>query len=465
MPISPNQSCAESYLHHATSNFSLAASTVSKNFTIRSTCVICSVLSTIPSLDTILITPPAFCSFALHITRIPTPVLSIASNSRKSTTIFFAPSFISSAIDPSPWRLSFPINNRPCNSRTTISGVACFFCTSRIMDTPQLQARHRGFLQLRNLLLYCPFPPPGIAALSLPDTISALPRSQRLTPAKWPPPPSPSPTSIASSPAKSPPSPPPTADRSVNRSGRQVLLYLPLLPLAALASKSPPCNASNAISISVIKFVRYFPARWSMKMFTRSASAFLLLSIPAFAQTKPPSAPPAKTPPPASEPHSSALASPSKLPVRRVVLYKNGVGFFEHLGSVHGSQDVHIDFTSSQLNDVLNSLTVLDLSGGRITGVDYNSEAPLARRLATLRLALGEKPTQAEFLGALRGARIEVRSGTAPAITGKLLSIERKTRSSTTFTVETEEISLITDAGEVRRVDLTPATSIHSLVS
>jgi hypothetical protein len=50
--------------------------------------------------------------------------------------------------------------------------------------------------------------------------------------------------------------------------------------------------------------------------------------------------------------------SAAKLPVRRVVLYKNGVGYFEHLGRVRGSQDVHIDFTSAQLNDVLKSLTV-----------------------------------------------------------------------------------------------------------
>lgn len=150
-----------------------------------------------------------------------------------------------------------------------------------------------------------------------------------------------------------------------------------------------------------------------------------------------------------------------KLPVRRVVLYKNGVGYFEHLGRVNGNQDVHIDFTSAQLNDVLKSLTVLDLSGGRIIGVDYNSEAPLARRLATLRLALGERPTQAEVLAALRGARIEVRNGTAAPISGKLLSVERKTRSSTTFTVETDEISLIGDAGEIRSVDLNPATSVR----
>jgi hypothetical protein len=165
-----------------------------------------------------------------------------------------------------------------------------------------------------------------------------------------------------------------------------------------------------------------------------------------------------------SETRSDATESSSsagKLPVRRVVLYKNGVGYFEHLGRVRGSQDVHIDFTSAQLNDVLKSLTVLDLNGGRITGVDYNSEAPIARRLGTLRLTLSERPSVSEFLGALRGARIEVRGPTGPAVTGKLLSVERKTRNSANWTSETEEISLITDTGEVRTADLNPATSVR----
>src|ERR1700756_664759 len=153
-------------------------------------------------------------------------------------------------------------------------------------------------------------------------------------------------------------------------------------------------------------------------------------------------------------------AAAGKLPVRRVVLYKNGVGYFEHLGRVRGSQDVHVDFTSAQLNDVLKSLTVLDLSGGRITGVDYNSEAPLARRLATLRLALGERPTVMEFLGALRGARVEVSNG-ATAVVGKLLSVERKTRMGSAGSVEMEQISLITEAGEVRNIDLSTSTSVR----
>jgi hypothetical protein len=184
----------------------------------------------------------------------------------------------------------------------------------------------------------------------------------------------------------------------------------------------------------------------------------LLLSNLSQAQTNPKEIAPSNA---AAKEVRSVSEPAASLPVRRVVLYKNGVGYFEHLGRVRGSQAVHVDFTSAQLNDVLKSLTALDLSGGRITGVDYNSEAPLARRLSTLRLALGERPSMADFLAALRGARVEVRTATGPAVAGKLLSVERKTRTASTWTVETDEVSLVTDAGEVRSIDLSPATSIR----
>src|SRR5690242_134059 len=202
-----------------------------------------------------------------------------------------------------------------------------------------------------------------------------------------------------------------------------------------------------------------------MKEILAVVCLFTLTFSPICAQ-QPQSVAPAGKPVPDSQRAAASEATPAeaaKLPVRRVVLYKNGVGYFEHLGRVRGDQDVHIDFTSGQLNDVLKSLTVLDLSGGRITGVDYNSEAPLARRLSTLRLALGERPSEAEFLSALRGARIEIRGSSGPAAIGKLLSVERKTRNATNWTVETDEISLVSDSGEVRSIDLNPAASIRIL--
>jgi hypothetical protein len=153
--------------------------------------------------------------------------------------------------------------------------------------------------------------------------------------------------------------------------------------------------------------------------------------------------------------------SAARLPVTRVILYKNGVGYFEHAGHVRGSQDVNVDFTTAQLNDVLKSLTVLDLGKGRITGVSYNSNAPLARRLGSLHLPVGENPTTAQFLDALRGARLEVKNGSESA-TGRLLSIDEREipiRGDQKITVD--QISIVSDAGEVRVFDLTPATSVR----
>jgi hypothetical protein len=157
---------------------------------------------------------------------------------------------------------------------------------------------------------------------------------------------------------------------------------------------------------------------------------------------------------------SSDESTATRLPVRRVILYKTGVGYFEHLGRIQNDQSIRIDFTSGQLNDVLQSLTILDLNGGRIAGVNYNSEAPLSQRLGTLRLPLEETTDVSKFYGALRGARLEVSSGRS-SITGRLLSVERKTRVSGGTTLEVDLATLVSDSGEVHSVELTPAVSVR----
>jgi hypothetical protein len=137
----------------------------------------------------------------------------------------------------------------------------------------------------------------------------------------------------------------------------------------------------------------------------------------------------------------------TKLPVRRVVLYKNGIGYFEHLGRVRGSESVAIDFNTAQLNDVLKSLTTLDLGDGRIADVSFNSEAPFAQRLATLTLPVGERATLPDLLGALRGARLDVRS-TGRVVSGRLLSIERRP---TKEEARRDVLTIVTDSGRCER--------------
>jgi len=156
---------------------------------------------------------------------------------------------------------------------------------------------------------------------------------------------------------------------------------------------------------------------------------------------------------------SAATQATGRLPVRRVVLYKSGVGYFEHLGKVRGNQTVMIDFTSGQLDDVLKSLTTLDLDGGRVLGVNYNSEAALDRRLGALRLPVGEDTSRAAFLIALRGARLEVRSG-ANHYVGRLLSVEGSTQKRGDVTSEVDVMSLVTDAGEIQTIKIGAITLV-----
>jgi hypothetical protein len=191
-------------------------------------------------------------------------------------------------------------------------------------------------------------------------------------------------------------------------------------------------------------------------------SLFLLaLTLTAGAQQPADAKPAAKA---AAKAARAEAAASTELPVTRVALYKNGVGFFEHAGRVTGDQSVTIDFTTAQLNDVLQSLTAIDLNGGRIAGADYNSTTPLEQQLKALPLALGEDATAVDFYNAIRGARIEVRSGTT-TITGRLLNIEvvNTPEGDNKPALEKRLITVIGEGGEVRTVELTTATSVTLL--
>jgi hypothetical protein len=161
-----------------------------------------------------------------------------------------------------------------------------------------------------------------------------------------------------------------------------------------------------------------------------------------------------------AQPRAPREAESSELPIRRVILYKSGVGYFQHVGSIAGNATVAIQFTTAQLNDVLQSLTALDLDGGSIANISYNSVAPIEQRLAALRLPLGSNTDRLEFYKVLRGARVEVRAGTS-ATTGRILTVEQKMRVRNGGTEPAIELTLVSDEGAVRTIELTPGTSVH----
>jgi hypothetical protein len=155
----------------------------------------------------------------------------------------------------------------------------------------------------------------------------------------------------------------------------------------------------------------------------------------------------------------------SQLPVTHVSLYKNGVGFFEHAGRVTGDGTLTIDLTSAQLNDVLQSLTAIDLNGGRITGASYNSTTPLDQQLSSLPLSLGEDPTQQDLYNSLRGTRVEV-TGSGATCRGRILSLEERSvpgaGDASKLMPARRFLTVVSDAG-ARTLELTPTTTVRLL--
>lgn len=110
------------------------------------------------------------------------------------------------------------------------------------------------------------------------------------------------------------------------------------------------------------------------------------------------------------------------LPVTRVVLFSSGVGYFSRSGEVDGDARVDLTFPESDVNDLLKSMVLEDLGGGRVSAVSYDSREPAARTLASFAINLNDNPSLAQILTQARGERVEVTAQpTAQNQPGKLV--------------------------------------------
>jgi hypothetical protein len=156
-------------------------------------------------------------------------------------------------------------------------------------------------------------------------------------------------------------------------------------------------------------------------------------------------------------------------PITRVVLYKHGVGYFEREGPVEGDAALSLTFRQAEVSDVLKSLTVLDLDGGHVASVSYDSTKPLEQLLADVALSIPDQGSLVGLLPQIKGARVRVQSakpgsmgglglGGGPSASdgteGVLLGVDTAERQTADGITKAVLLSLLTDGGEVRSFDL-----------
>lgn len=153
-----------------------------------------------------------------------------------------------------------------------------------------------------------------------------------------------------------------------------------------------------------------------------------------------------------------AVAQSAELPVRQVILYKHGVGYFERSGRLGPGESARLDFKASEMNDVLKSLTIKEQGGGRIAGLRYDSMDLLGRKLAEFPFRLGEAQALSGVLDQLKGASIELQIGNQTVVgsivSGRVVPGDEKR-------AEREQLTLLLDSGELRVLDLNAATAIR----
>jgi|GEM_PF-134365 len=149
---------------------------------------------------------------------------------------------------------------------------------------------------------------------------------------------------------------------------------------------------------------------------------------------------------------NQADARLSDLPIKNITLYRSGVASLERRGSVNGSVRIPLRFTAEQVNDILKSLVVLDLSGkGRVAGVSYGSKEPLSRRLSAFGLDISDSPTTLTLLTRLRGQQVTLLFAQSKAV-GTVMGVETRDtvytgKDGVATNIKLPWVTLLTDSG------------------
>ena len=165
---------------------------------------------------------------------------------------------------------------------------------------------------------------------------------------------------------------------------------------------------------------------------------------------------------PVGAPGAADAAHPAgqqAVPVKLVILYTSGVGYFEHFGSVKGNGVTELHFKTAQINDILKSLVLEDLDHGKVSSVTYGSQDPLAHTLKSFEVDLSAAPPMYDLLAQLRGASVtaDLPGG---AVTGTILSVEKKQKPAEKQVIETPVLNLLLPGGSIRPVELEQVAQI-----
>lgn len=153
-------------------------------------------------------------------------------------------------------------------------------------------------------------------------------------------------------------------------------------------------------------------------------------------------------------PSAKQISATNPLPVKAVTVFTSGVSFTLREGMVDGDATVPLSFRTTQINDILKSMVLLDTNGS-VQPATLATKDPVGRTLQSFAVDVTQPMGRVELLNRLRGTRVKVGytppKGDNRAIEGQIVSVEAKATpgSGNTPGEITETLLLLSDVGLV----------------
>ncbi|MCP4535820.1 MAG: hypothetical protein GY832_01575 [Chloroflexi bacterium] len=145
----------------------------------------------------------------------------------------------------------------------------------------------------------------------------------------------------------------------------------------------------------------------------------------------------------------------TQLPIRKLTLYKQGIGYYERRGEIDGALATVV-VPRHAVNDALKSLTVTVRQGGHVLGVDYETPADRRKVLEELAIRLGNKASLVNLLVCLCGCQVTLYLEDEAEVSGRVIGVD------TSLDAQVNPASVVLQTGDnAGQVQIFPLSQLH----
>lgn len=148
------------------------------------------------------------------------------------------------------------------------------------------------------------------------------------------------------------------------------------------------------------------------------------------------------------------------VPLKRVSLYKHGIGYFERRGKVDGPCRVELVCGPDEIDDMLKSLLVLK-EGSRIAAITYESATPIAEKLSQFGFDLRVNDGFVKLVAQMKGVPVSVLDSGQEKVAGMVVGIDTGRKKAEGEIITEEFLVVYTDHRELKRVPVASIVSLH----